>query len=937
MTTDELREKYLEFFVARGHRRVASDVLVPRDDPSVLFTPAGMNQFKDHFLGKVKLEFTRATSCQKCLRTGDIDNVGRTAYHHTFFEMLGNFSFGDYFKREAIQWAWQFVTEPRWLGIDPNRLSVSVYLDDDEAAKIWHDEIGLPTQRVARKGEDENFWPASAPTQGPDGVCGPCSEIFYHDDNDHEVEIWNLVFTQFNRQGPPPDNLHPLPSKNIDTGMGLERTAAVLQGVDTNYHIDILKPLVLAAAEACHVAYEPHSDNGRRLRRIADHVRACTMAIHENVEPDSQKQGYVVRRLLRRAVLDGHQMSMREPFLFQLVDVVARLMHRPYPELRQTVARVAEEIRQEEAAFLATLDEGMERVESVFRAIERSGTRTVGGEQSAALHTTFGVPPELLEQLANERGLQFDWSDYRRHMEEHGRMSGGWQREVFQTGPIEQLKSQVLRTEFTGYGQTTSPAAVQGIVRDGKLCEELADIDADQPAIIVLDQTPFYGEAGGQVGDTGWLHGDGTEFEVTDTQRASQLVLHFGFLRRGRLRVGSQVAAEVDATRRLGIRRAHSATHVLHYALRHTLGEHAQQRGSKVDDDWLRFDFRNRAAIEPGELESIESTVIDRIAQAAPISIAHMPIDEARQAGAMMLFGEKYPDIVRVVTMGQFSRELCGGTHLNNTAEIGEFELLSDEAVSAGTRRVTALTGAKAAVHRAQVIAALARTATALECAPSDVPAAVETLVDRVRRSKKHRGDGSDRSASDTARPARSSPTDLEELPYVQQRRALAAAARRLNVPLFDVPDRVAALLQESRDAERAAADQPHASLPSAADLLARGSTVGDITMVVSEVVGASPDELRKLVDELRNGGGRVATFLASIQGTDKIALVAGLSPALVKSGLSAGDWVRQVAPLVGGGGGGRADMAQAGGKNPLGIKQALAAAIEFLRAATVT
>src|SRR5436190_1010092 len=409
MKTDEIREKYLSFFESKGHTRKPSDVLVPTWDPSVLFTPAGMNQFKDHFLGKVKLDFTRATTCQKCLRTGDIDNVGRTAYHHTFFEMLGNFSFGDYFKRDAIHWAWEFLTGKQWMGIDPERLSVTVYLDDDEAANIWHDEIKLPTSRIERLGEDENFWPASAPSQGPDGVCGPCSEIYVKRDIGKPVEVWNLVFTQFNRVGNPPNNLKPLPSKNIDTGMGLERMASVMQGVETNYHIDILRPIVEAAGDLFSIKYDPASDNGRRLRRITDHVRAGVFAIHEHVVPGANKQKYVIRRLLRRAVLDGHQMGAREPFLYKLVGIVAEMMKHPYPELQDTAQRVANTMKAEEENFLRTIDSGLNRIENLFDEMVRDGRTIVDGKRAADLYQTYGFPPELQENLASQKGFTFDW------------------------------------------------------------------------------------------------------------------------------------------------------------------------------------------------------------------------------------------------------------------------------------------------------------------------------------------------------------------------------------------------------------------------------------------------------------------------------------------------------------------------------------------------
>ena len=488
--------------------RRPSDVLVPRWDPSVLFTPAGMNQFKDHFLGRCKLEFRRATTCQKCLRTGDINNVGRTAYHHTFFEMLGNFSFGDYFKREAIHWAWEFLTSKKWLGLSPENLSATVYLDDDEAAAIWLDEIHLPPDRLQRLGEDENFWPANAPSQGPDGVCGPCSEIYFHTPFG-SVEIWNLVFTQFNRVGDPPDNLSPLPSKNIDTGMGLERTASVLQGVETNFHIDILRPLVEAAGEVCGVRYQPAEETGRRLRRIADHVRACTFAVHKNVYPGNKKQGYVIRRLLRRAVLDGHQMGVHEPFLHKLVDKVAELMKNPYPELTETTKAVARVIEAEEANFLATLDAGLDRIERIFSQMKAEHRGLVSAAEAADMFQTHGFPPELFETLAAERNLAFDWKGFQAEMEQHGIESGGGQKiEVFRHDPLAGLKKTVHGSQFLGYETLeVADARVIGIIANDQLCDQVSEIDHDNPIAVVLDRTPFYGEMGGQVGDTGQLDG----------------------------------------------------------------------------------------------------------------------------------------------------------------------------------------------------------------------------------------------------------------------------------------------------------------------------------------------------------------------------------------------------------------------------------------------
>ena len=688
MKADELREKYLSFFQSKGCVRRPSDVLVPRWDPSVLFTPAGMNQFKDHFLGRCKLEFTRATTCQKCLRTGDIDNVGRTAYHHTFFEMLGNFSFGDYFKRDAIHWAWEFLTDKKWLGLKPEQLSATVYLDDDEAANIWLNEIKLPPERLQRLGEDENFWPANAPSQGPDGVCGPCSEIYFHS-KFGAVEIWNLVFTQFNRVGDPPKNLRPLPSKNIDTGMGFERTASVLQGVETNFHIDILRPIVEAAGEVCGIRYEPDSENGRRLRRITDHVRACTFAIHENVHPGPKKQGYVIKRLLRRAVLDGHQIGLREPFLHKLVGKVAEMMQGPYPELGETVQRVSDVIQAEESNFLGTIDAGLDRIHRMFDQMKSQGRGKVSGDEAAEMFQTYGFPPELFEMMAAEHNLAFDWPGYAKAMEQHGIDSGGGRKvELFKRDPLEGLKKVSAGTQFLGYEATEAAGAkVVWIVAAGQPCDKLDEIDHEHPVDVVLDKTPFYGEKGGQVGDLGELLGKGVRFEVIDTQADGNFILHRGHLREGELALGDEVTARVDAARRQGIRRAHSATHLLHYALQKYLGQHAQQQGSKVDRDLLRFDFSNPTAVGAEKLAAIESEVNERVLEGTPIGSANMPLAQARSTGAMMLFGEKYPDIVRVVSVGQYSKELCGGTHLESTGQVGLFKVLGEESVSAGIRR----------------------------------------------------------------------------------------------------------------------------------------------------------------------------------------------------------------------------------------------------------
>ena len=717
-------------------------------------------------------------------------------------------------------------------------------------------------------GEDDNFWPASAPSQGPDGVCGPCSEIFYTMADGSEVEIWNLVFTQFNRVGDPPDNLRPLPSRNIDTGMGLERTCALLQGVDSNFHIDILKPLVEAVAEVCGRPYEAETDDGRRMRRIADHVRACTFAIHENVLPGNNEEKYVVKRLLRRAVLDGHQLGLRAPFLHQLPQAVAGIMRHPYPELAETSERVAAVIQREEAAFLDTIDGGLARIETLFEAIETAGSGLVSGQDAAELYTTHGFPPELLETLAAERNCAFDWQGFQEAMDAHGLRSGAGTRvELFTSGPLDALKKAMHGSEFIGYDTTVATGKAVGIIAQDRLCETLDEIDHDDPVIVVLDRTPFYGEAGGQVGDTGWLTGEDESnplrFEVTDTLREGDFILHRGHLRRGQLVLGEPLSAQVDSQRRAALRRAHSATHLVHAALQHFLGPHAVQQGSKVDTDLLRFDFSHGGSIGSDVLEQIEDMVNAHVFAAVPVTADRLPLAEARHAGAMMLFGEKYPDVVRMVSMGsddhRVSRELCGGTHVTNTGQIGLVRILGEESVSAGTRRVTAVTGFAS--------------------------------LQRVRQAE----------------------------------RTLAEAATTLKVPANDLPSRLASLTKELKELRKGKGGTAAAGV-SPDELLAAAVTVGDTRIVVAALPSGDAGVMRQCIDQLRRKGSPIAVLLGSHDG-GKVTLVAGISRELEERGLSASIWINEAAPLVGGKGGGRKDLAQAGGKDPSKLSAALDAA----------
>ncbi len=884
MKTDELREKYLEFFVSKGCVRRPSDVLVPREDKTVLFTPAGMNQFKNQFLGIGPIEFTRATTCQKCIRTGDIGNVGVTAYHHTFFEMLGNFSFGDYFKKEAIHWAWEFLTDKKWLGLAADRLTVTVYLDDDEAYNIWHKEVGLAADRIRRDDEHENFWPAGAPSNGPDGVCGPCSEIYYHPPTGgKEVEIWNLVFTQFNRVGDPPDNLRPLPKKNIDTGMGLERTAAVLQGVESNFEIDILRPLCDAAGDVVGVKYDYKGKQGRPLRRIADHIRACTFAIHEGVAPDSKDAAYIIRLLLRRAFLEGYLLGKQEPFLHQLVPHVIAAMKVPYPELSRTEKSVVETIKEEEAHFLGTIDRGLSKFDRLVEKAQTGGGAVLPGKEVFDLHQTDGFILDLTKALAADRGLTVDLDGFKRSEEEHQRKSGRGTWGVMAAGPLDAILKEHGETEFLGYDAVSAEATVVGIVHNyrvvvndnGKeketwIAERVVEFDRQESLLdVVLNRTPFYGESGGQVGDIGLFIGDGIEFNVLDTQKHAGLVVHRGQLVSGAIRVGQRVKAEVVAERRAGIRRAHSATHLLHHALHRVLGEHAMQRGSKVDDDWLRFDFSHGAAVKAEELTRIEDIINERVAEGSPVGIQFMDIKAAKAAGATALFGEKYPDRVRVVSMGDYSQELCGGTHLDNTGQVGLCIIAGEENVAAGVRRISAYTGKRALEHVRENESLLKEVSAALKAPqPSELPRRVKQLQDELRQLRQ----------------------ELSQLTKA------------------NVSGSVDSILNEAE-------------------------SVGDAKIICRRVDGVDRDGLREFADQLRQKGGSVALLLAAeIDG--KVALLAAVSKDLVKRGVKAGDCVREAAKSVGGGGGGRPDMAEAGGKDPGKIDEALNVASEYFRAA---
>jgi len=872
MKADEIRASYLEFFEKKGHRVVASDSLVPRNDPTLLFTGAGMNQFKDMFLGKGTLGYKTATTCQKCFRTGDIENVGHTPCHHTFFEMLGNFSFGDYFKRETIIWAWEYLTEV--LRLPASLLRVSVYEKDDEAAAIWEKEVGVRPDWIYRYGEDDNFWPAGAPSRGPNGVCGPCSEIYYDQGGgcgkpDCEprckcrrfVEVWNLVFTQFDRKDG--GILEPLPQKNIDTGMGLERVTAVLQGKRSNFETELFVPITNCICEMAEISIDKDEQRAARVRRIADHVRAVTFCIADGALPSNTERGYVVRKVLRRASVDGRELGIQEPFLYKLVAVVADIMAKPYPEVlarRESISRI---IKIEEERFSDTLTQGLALLDQHIRQLQSSGSTVLPSKDAFKLYDTYGFPIDLAESILAEHGMRIDREGFEREMEEQrerARLSttlGG----VFAAGPHLDLKASLPPTAFTGYEDTQAEAKVVGIVSEGAAVES---VSAGAKATIVLDRTPFYGESGGQVGDTGEIEANGTLFAVEDTQAFDTLTLHIGKLQKGTLSVGSAVYARVNAERRLNIMRNHTATHLLHRALRQVVGPHCEQAGSLVAPDRLRFDFTHFEPLTPEQIERVEWMVNEDVRQNSPVKTYQVKYKEARASGIIGLFTEKYGEIVRVVDIGGYSRELCGGTHLPATGYIGLFKIVSEESVSAGVRRIEATTGAEA-----------------------------------YKRAREF------------------------EL-------SLRTAAQLLGTGLDKVADRIAQLQAEVRTLRKELESARRAKLSfSVKSVLASAEELDGTKLVGQKLDGASLNDLRSASDALRKQCSSTAIVLGAA-GQDKVSLIIALTDDLVSRGLNASELIREPAALLGGGGGGRPNLAQAGGSKPemldMAIQKALAA-----------
>ena len=860
MKSAEIRETFLKFFESKGHQIVASSSLVPHDDPTLLFTNAGMNQFKDVFLGFDKRPYSRATSSQKCVRAGgkhnDLENVGYTARHHTFFEMLGNFSFGDYFKLDAIQYAWELLTVV--FKLPPERLWATVYAEDDEAYDIWHTVIGLPAERIVRIGDNkgaryasDNFW-----MMGDTGPCGPCTEIFYDhgehipggppgspdEDGDRYIEIWNNVFMQFNRdeQGV----MHPLPKPSVDTGMGLERMAAVLQHVNSNYDIDLLQNLVKAAARET-----SDSDlSSPSLRVLADHIRACSFLIADGVIPGNEGRGYVLRRIIRRAIRHGYKLGARAAFFYRMVPDLVAEMGSAYPELVSGEKRVTEVLKQEEERFFATIEHGMSILENELTAMKGKGV--LSGETAFKLHDTFGFPLDLTADICRERGVTVDAAGFEAAMNRQKELA----RAAGKFKMTAALDYRGAETVFHGYETLEFEGRVLALYKDGSPVDLLREGDT---GTVVLDQTPFYAESGGQVGDRGTLQSSHGIFAVEDTQKIQAAVFgHQGVLKTGELRVGDTVDAKVDLLARKRTMRNHSATHLLHKALREVLGEHVQQKGSQVDPDKTRFDFVHGQPMSDEEIRRVEKIVNAEILENVECQHRLMPIGEAQKLGATMLFGEKYGDVVRVIDIGS-SRELCGGTHVRRTGDIGIFSIVAEGGVAAGIRRVEAITGDIALAYMQGMETALGGVAGTLKVQPSDVQTRVYSILDQVRQLER-------------------------ELALLKSKQVAT----------------------QGDDLANAAID------------------VGGAKVLAATLDDADVNSLRMAMDKLRDKLKSAVVVLATASG-GKVTLIAGVTPDLTAK-VKAGELVNFVAQQVGGKGGGRPDMAQAGGNEPAKLPAAL-------------
>ncbi|EFA4878374.1 alanine--tRNA ligase [Escherichia coli] len=862
-STAEIRQAFLDFFHSKGHQVVASSSLVPHNDPTLLFTNAGMNQFKDVFLGLDKRNYSRATTSQRCVRAGgkhnDLENVGYTARHHTFFEMLGNFSFGDYFKHDAIQFAWELLTSEKWFALPKERLWVTVYESDDEAYEIWEKEVGIPRERIIRIGDNkgapyasDNFW-----QMGDTGPCGPCTEIFYdhgdhiwggppgspEEDGDRYIEIWNIVFMQFNRQAD--GTMEPLPKPSVDTGMGLERIAAVLQHVNSNYDIDLFRTLIQAVAKVTGAT----DLSNKSLRVIADHIRSCAFLIADGVMPSNENRGYVLRRIIRRAVRHGNMLGAKETFFYKLVGPLIDVMGSAGEDLKRQQAQVEQVLKTEEEQFARTLERGLALLDEELAKL--SGD-TLDGETAFRLYDTYGFPVDLTADVCRERNIKVDEAGFEAAMEEQRRRA----REASGFGADYNAMIRVdSASEFKGYDHLELNGKVTALFVDGKAVDA---INAGQEAVVVLDQTPFYAESGGQVGDKGELKGANFSFAVEDTQKYGQAIGHIGKLAAGSLKVGDAVQADVDEARRARIRLNHSATHLMHAALRQVLGTHVSQKGSLVNDKVLRFDFSHNEAMKPEEIRAVEDQVNAQIRRNLPIETNIMDLEAAKAKGAMALFGEKYDERVRVLRMGDFSTELCGGTHASRTGDIGLFRIISESGTAAGVRRIEAVTGEGAITTVHADSDRLSEVAHLLKGDSNNLADKVRSVLERTRQLEKE----------------------------LQQLKEQAAA-------------------QES------------------ANLSSKAIDVNGVKLLVSELSGVEPKMLRTMVDDLKNQLGSTIIVLATVA-EGKVSLIAGVSKD-VTDRVKAGELIGMVAQQVGGKGGGRPDMAQAGGTDAAALPAALA------------
>lgn len=870
MKSAEIREAFLRFFEEQGHTRVASSSLIPGNDPTLLFTNAGMNQFKDCFLGQEKRAYTRAVSSQKCVRAGgkhnDLENVGYTARHHTFFEMLGNFSFGDYFKRDAITFAWNFLTSEKWLNLPKEKLWVTVYASDDEAYDIWTKEVGVPAERMVRIGDNkgapyasDNFW-----TMGDTGPCGPCTEIFYdhgpeiwggppgspEEDGDRYIEIWNNVFMQFNRTAD--GVLHPLPAPSVDTGMGLERISAVMQHVHSNYEIDLFQSLLAASAKAIGCS----NDAQPSLKVVADHIRSCGFLIADGVLPSNEGRGYVLRRIIRRACRHGNKLGAKGSFFYQIVAALVAEMGEAFPELKAQQTHIERVLKAEEEQFAKTLEQGLKILEQDLAELKGS---VVPGDVVFKLYDTYGFPMDLTGDIARERNLTLDEAGFEREMDaqrERARSASAFGLDYNSLVKVD------VATEFTGYTTTEGNATVVALYKDGQAVEQLAE---GEQGVVILDTTPFYAESGGQVGDTGYLLAGSARFDVRDTTKTGGAFLHHGQVASGSLKVGEQVQAQVDADVQHATSLNHSATHLLHAALRQVLGDHVQQKGSLVDSQRLRFDFSHFEALKPEQLKALEDIVNREVRNNSEVQTEETDIDTAKKKGAMALFGEKYGDSVRVLSMGgDFSVELCGGIHAKRTGDIGLLKIISEGGVASGVRRIEAVTGAAALAY---------------------LNAAEEQLKEAAQLVKGSRD---------------------------------------------NLIDKLSAVLERNRQLEKQL-EQLQAKAASAAgdDLSSAAVDVKGVKVLAARLDGQDGKALLALVDQLKNKLGRAVILLGSVY-EDKVVLVAGVTKDLTGQ-LKAGDLMKQAAAAVGGKGGGRPDMAQGGGVDAAALDGALALTVPFV------